>query len=322
MQLSVVVPVLNEERNIPELVRRLTDVLRTAVACDYEIVFVDDGSSDATPQILRRLHDDDPRVKSVHLARNFGHQTAISAGLRAAGGDAVVVMDGDLQDAPEVIPQFVSRWREGYQVVYAIRARREAAGIKGIAYKAFYRMLRRISQIDIPPDSGDFSLMDRRVVDEINRMPERARFVRGMRSWVGFRQVGVDVSRAARHAGTPKYTYARLLRLAFDGFFGFSSRPLQLASVCGLTVSAIALALAVTLVLLRIVHGIPLQGWTSLMVTMLFLGGVQLISLGILGEYVGRIYDEARGRPPYVVAAVVGETRLTPAEPRWETVRV
>jgi dolichol-phosphate mannosyltransferase len=321
----VIVPVLNEERNIPELVARLHAALGASKTCEYEIVFVNDGSTDRTPAILRALHAVDPRVKSIHLARNFGHQTAISAGLRAAGGDAVVVMDGDLQDAPEVIPEFVARWREGYHVVYAIRARREASGLKRIAYKTFYRMLTVISQIDIPPDSGDFSLMDRRVVDEINRMPERARFIRGMRRWVGFRQVGVDVSRGARHAGAAKYTYARLVRLAFDGFFGFSSRPLQLASVCGLVVSAVAMALAVTLVLLRVFHGIPLQGWTSLMVTVLFLGGVQLISLGILGEYVGRIYDEVRGRPPYVVASVVGDTRLSApadAESRWETVQV
>jgi dolichol-phosphate mannosyltransferase len=308
MLLSVVIPVFNEERNISALVTRLRAL---GMEVPYELIFVNDGSTDQTREILKTLHAEDKQVKCISLARNFGHQIAISAGLRGAAGDAVVVMDGDLQDAPEVIPEFLARWQAGYEVVYAIRSQREASSIKRLAYKAFYRILRLISQIDIPPDSGDFSLMDRRVVDEINGMPERTRFVRGMRSWVGFRQIGIDVTRAARHAGDPKYTFRRLLRLAFDGFFGFSSRPLQLASIFGLGVSSVALAFAVTLILLRIFHGIPLQGWTSLMVTVLFLGGVQLISLGILGEYVGRIYDEVRGRPGYVVASVIGDTRLT-----------
>jgi dolichol-phosphate mannosyltransferase len=311
--LSVVIPVLNEERNVPEIARRLHAVLDSATA--YEVIFVNDGSTDATPTLLRRLHEDDERFKSLHLARNFGHQTAISAGLRAAAGDAVVIMDGDLQDAPEVIPEFLRRWRDGYDVVYAIRSRRQAPWAKRVAYRTFYQVLHRLSQIDIPLDSGDFSLMDRRVVDEINAMPERTRFVRGLRSWVGFRQTGVEVFREARHAGQPKYTLRRLLRLALDGFFGFSYRPLQLASIFGLGVSALALLLAVTLVLLRVTSGVPLQGWTSLMVAVLFLGGVQLISLGILGEYVGRIYDEARGRPAFVVASVVGDTRLIAARP-------
>lgn len=312
--LSVVVPVLDEEKNIPELVRRVQAALDARIR--YEIVFVDDGSCDGTAALLRGLHAVDPRIVSVHFARNFGHQVAISAGLVAAAGDAVVVMDGDLQDAPEVIPDLLDRWREGYDVVYAVRRARDAAWPKRLAYRVFYRVLNRVSQIDIPLDSGDFSLMDRRVVDVINAMPERARFVRGLRSWVGFRQTGVEVDRAARHAGRPAYTLRKLIRLALDGFVGFSYRPLQLASVFGLGVSTVALLVAATLVTLRLVHGVPLQGWTSLMVTVLFLGGVQLVSLGILGEYVGRIYDEARGRPPYVIAAVVGEgpaTRLTGA---------
>lgn len=303
--LSVVVPVLDEVKNIPELVRRLGAVLDTRIR--YEIVFVDDGSRDGTAALLRRLHAADSRIVAVHFARNFGHQVAISAGLMAATGDAVVVMDGDLQDAPEVIPSLLDRWREGYNVVYAVRRARDASWAKRLAYRVFYRVLNGMSQIDIPIDSGDFSLMDRRVVDVINAMPERTRFVRGLRSWVGFRQTGIEVHRPARHAGRPAYTLRKLVRLALDGFVGFSYRPLQLASVFGLGVSTVALLVALTLVTLRLVHGVPLQGWTSLMVTVLFLGGVQLISLGILGEYVGRIYDEARGRPPYVIAAVEGE---------------
>lgn len=308
MMLSIVIPVLNEQRNIPELVRRLRGVLETLVP--YELVFVNDGSTDQTGDLLRDLHEQDKRIKSLHLARNFGHQAAISAGLRAAMGDAVVVMDGDLQDAPEAIPEFLRRWNEGYAVVYAVRSRRQAPWLKRLAYKTFYRVLRAISQIDIPADSGDFSLMDRKVIDVLNGLPERTRFVRGMRSWAGFRQIGVDVPRDPRHSGRPRYTFGRLMRLALDGLFSFSYRPLQLASFLGLAVSCLAIALAVVLVLLKVLHGIPLLGWTSLMVAVLFLGGVQLISLGILGEYIGRIYDEARGRPSYILASVTGETRL------------
>jgi len=220
-------------------------------------------------------------------------------------------MDGDLQDTPEAIPQLVARWQEGYEVVYAVRSSRQAPRLRLFAYKLFYRILKTLSQIDIPLDSGDFSLMDRKVVDAVNAMPERTRFVRGLRSWVGFRQIGVDIPRDTRFAGVPKYNFGRLLRLALDGFFAFSYRPLQIASLLGLCVSALALVMAVALVALKVFHGIPLLGWTSLMVAVLFLGGVQLISLGILGEYVGRIYDEARERPPYVISSVLGETQMS-----------
>lgn len=316
MLLSVVIPVLNEERNIPELHGRIVKILNTQ-GLDFEIVFVDDGSTDRTPDILRELHDRDPRVKSVHLARNFGHQAAISAGLRAASGDAVVAMDGDLQDSPELLPKFITRWREGFEVVYAVRERRSASWLKRLGYAVFYRFLHRISQITVPLDSGDFSLIDRRVVDVINAMPERTRFVRGMRSWAGFRQSGVTQVREERFAGEPKYTYWKLVRLALDGFIGFSYRPLQMASLFGAAVSVVSLFLAVLLVILKIVHGIPLIGWTSLIVAVLFLGGVQLICVGILGEYVGRIYDEVRQRPPYVVANILGKTRLESPGAPW-----
>jgi dolichol-phosphate mannosyltransferase len=314
MLVSVVVPVLNEEDNVRELHRRLVRVL-DGERVEFEVIFVDDASTDATPVVLRELHDVDCRVKSVRLARTFGHQAAISAGLRAASGDAVVTMDGDLQDAPELLPKFLERWRAGYEVVYAVREHRVGTLRKRFAYKLFYRMLQRSSNIPFPVDSGDFSLMDRRVVDVINAMPERTRFVRGMRAWVGFRQAGVTQARDERFAGEPKYTYWKLVRLALDGFIGFSYRPLQLASLFGAIVSIVALFLAVVLVMLKILHGIPLVGWTSLIVAVLFLGGVQLICLGILGEYVGRIYDEVRERPPYVVASVLGKTRLDTGTP-------
>jgi glycosyltransferase involved in cell wall biosynthesis len=306
--LSVIVPVLNEEDNIPELVRRLKAALDDGLP--FEIIFVDDGSTDRTWRLLKSLHAEDPRLKSIRLARTFGHQAAISAGLRAATGDAVVVMDGDLQDAPEVVPEFVKRWLDGDDVVYAIRQSRQASWPKRVAYRVFYRLLARISAIDLPLDSGDFSLMDRRVVDVLNAMPERPRFVRGMRGWAGFRQSGVPCDRGDRFAGRTKHTYRMLVRLALDGFFGFSNKPLQLASALGIAVSGVSFALALTLALLNIVAGVPLHGTTALLVALLFLGGVQLICLGILGEYVGRIYDEVRARPPFVVAAIVGETRL------------
>jgi len=308
--LSVIVPVLNEEDNIPELVRRLKAALDDGLP--FDIIFVDDGSTDRTWRLLKSLHAEDPRIKSIRLARTFGHQAAISAGLRAATGDAVVVMDGDLQDAPEVVPEFVKRWLDGDDVVYAIRQSRQAAWPKRVAYRVFYRLLARISAIDLPLDSGDFSLMDRRVVDVLNAMPERPRFVRGMRGWAGFRQSGVPCDRGDRFAGRTKHTYRMLGRLALDGFFGFSNKPLQLASALGIAVSGASFALALALVFLKLAAGVPLPGTTALLVAVLFLGGVQLICLGILGEYVGRIYDEVRARPPFVVAAIVGETRLPP----------
>jgi glycosyltransferase involved in cell wall biosynthesis len=308
--LSVIVPVLNEEDNIAELVRRLKAALDDGLP--FDIIFVDDGSTDRTWRLLKSLHAEDPRIKSIRLARTFGHQAAISAGLRAATGDAVVVMDGDLQDAPEVVPEFVKRWLDGDDVVYAIRQSRQASWPKRVAYHVFYRLLARISAIDLPLDSGDFSLMDRRVVDVLNAMPERPRFVRGMRGWVGFRQSGVPCDRGDRYAGRTKHTYRMLVRLALDGFFGFSNKPLQLASALGIAVSGVSFALALALVSLKLVAGVPLHATTALLLAILFLGGVQLICLGILGEYIGRIYDEVRARPPFVVAAIVGETRLPP----------
>ena len=308
--LSVVVPVLNEEDNIPELVRRLRTTLDGGLP--FEVIFVDDGSTDRTWRLLTSLHADDPRIKSIRLARTFGHQAAISAGLRAATGDAVVVMDGDLQDAPEVVPEFVKRWLDGDDVVYAIRQSRRASWLKRVAYHVFYRVLAQISAVDLPLDSGDFSLMDRRVVDVLNTMPERTRFVRGMRGWAGFRQSGVPCDRGDRFAGRTKHTYSALVRLALDGFFGFSNKPLQLASALGLAMSGVTFVLALALVVLSIVASAPLPGTTVLLLAVVFVGGVQLICLGILGEYVGRIYDEVRARPAFVVAAIVGETRLPP----------
>ncbi len=315
MLFSVVIPVFNEEQTLPELSRRLLATLES-LPIDHEIMFVDDGSTDGTPRLLSGLHAKDPSIKVIRLARNFGHQAAISAGLRAVAGDAVVVMDGDLQDPPEAISRFLEKWQEGNDVVYSVRQARTEGWVKRCAYRLFYRILRILSNIEIPLDAGDFSLMDRKVVDVLNTMPERTRLVRGMRSWTGFRQVGVEHVRVRRFSGEAKYTFSKLLRLALDGFFSFSYRPLQLASLLGFGISVVAFLLAAGLVVLKLTRGIPLTGWTSLIVAILFVGGVQLISLGILGEYVGRIYDEIRGRPLYVVAEIQGETRLTPTEGR------
>src|SRR5438093_3263582 len=312
MMVSIVVPVLNEEQNLRELAQRVRKALEPE-GVSFELIFVDDGSTDETPLVLGQLHALDPRVKVVRLSRNFGHQAAISMGLAAAGGDVVVMMDGDLQDPPEMLPALLARWREGYDVVYAIRTRRVESWVKQLAYKIFYRVLARISQIDMPLDSGDFSLMTRRVVDVINALPEHMRFVRGMRSWAGFRQIGVEQTRGPRHAGRAKYTYGKLMRLAVDGIIASSYRPLQIASIFGILVSGAAFLLAIGLIMLKLTHGIPLVGWTSLIVAILFMGGVQLVCVGILGEYIGRIYEETRGRRPSVVDRVLGDTRLPPA---------
>jgi len=303
--ISVVVPIYNEEANLPVLVERLTRTL-TALGTIYEVIFVDDGSRDRSRELLREFHGRDPRLKLVGLSRNFGHQVAISCGIDFARGDGVVVMDGDLQDPPEVLPDLIARWREGFDVVYAVRQERKENLIKRVAYKSFYWLLRRVSYLDIPLDSGDFSLMDRRVVDILKRMPERNRFVRGLRTWIGLRQTGFVYARAARHAGQSKYTLTKLMRLAFDGLVSYSFVPLRLVSNLGLLVSLSALAYMVYLLMARLFGDQVIQGWTSTVVIVLFLGGVQLLSLGIIGEYVGRVFDEVKQRPQYIVGEVAG----------------
>jgi polyisoprenyl-phosphate glycosyltransferase len=304
--LSVVIPLYNEEGGLARLVQRLTPIL-DSLDMDVEVVFVDDGSRDTTAQLAREQANADSRFKLVQLSRNFGHQAAISAGMDYASGDAVVVMDGDLQDPPEEIPKFVAKWRDGYQVVYAIRRSRQEIWPKRAAYWLFYRMLRRISKIEVPPDSGDFGLIDREVAQLLRQMPERNRFLRGLRSWVGLRQTGVEVDREARAAGESKYTLAKLVGLAMDGFISFSYAPLQLATRTGFVVSAVGFLFGAWLIVLRLGWGIEVPGWTSLMVVVVFLGGVQLITTGILGEYIGRIYDEVKRRPLYIVS---GTTNL------------
>lgn len=302
---SVVVPVFNEEATLDALVARLERVLEGA-GLDYEVVFVNDGSRDRSAEMLRAHHARNPRLKCIMLSRNFGHQVAVTCGLDHARGDAVIVMDGDLQDPPEVLPGLVARWRDGYDVVYAVRRRRKEGWAKVLAYKAFYWVLNRVSYLDIPLDSGDFSLMDRRVVELLAAMPERNRFVRGLRTWVGLRQTGFEYERDARYAGESKYSFTKLLRLAFDGLVSYSFAPLRLVSNLGMLVSLSALLYMVYLLAARLFGDMTIQGWTSTVVIVLFLGGIQLLSLGIIGEYIGRIFDEVKQRPQYVIGDSLG----------------
>lgn len=303
--LSVVIPIFNEEETLQALYERLSAAL-TSMGEPFEVIFVNDGSRDGSERMLRDFQTRDPRFKSIHFSRNFGHQTAITCGLDHAAGAAVVAMDGDLQDPPEVLPDLLQRWRDGYEVVYAIRQKRKEGLFKRSAYKGFYWLLRRVSYLDIPLDSGDFSLIDRRVVDILKTMPERNRFVRGLRTWAGFRQVGYEYAREARFAGQSKYNLSRLMKLAFDGLVSYSYVPLRLVSNVGLLVSMTALAYMAYLLLARVFGGTPIAGWTSTVVIVLFLGGVQLLSLGVIGEYVGRIFEEVKQRPHYVVRERVG----------------
>jgi dolichol-phosphate mannosyltransferase len=302
---SVVVPIFNEQQTLDRLVERLTSTLDGAGET-FEVVFVNDGSHDRSAELLRSHHARDPRLKCITLSRNFGHQVAVTCGLDHAAGDAVIVMDGDLQDPPEVLPGLISRWREGFDVVYAVRRRRKESWAKVLAYKAFYWILRRVSYLDIPLDSGDFSLMDRRVVDLMATMPERNRFVRGLRTWVGLRQTGFEYERDARFAGESKYSFTKLLRLAFDGLVSYSFAPLRMVSNLGMLVSLSALAYMLYLMIARLFGDTTIQGWTSTVVIVLFLGGIQLLSLGIIGEYIGRIFDEVKQRPQYVVSESLG----------------
>jgi dolichol-phosphate mannosyltransferase len=311
--LSVVVPCFNEESVIALTHRRLLESLGGNASFDLEIVYVNDGSRDRTEEMLFDLADRDARVRVVSFTRNFGHQPAVSAGLRHATGDAVAVIDADLQDPPEVILRLMEKWREGYDVVNAVRESRTEGVAKRFAYALFYRTYRWLASIDVPLDSGDFALMDRRVVEVMNALPEKNRFVRGLRSWSGFRQTGVAYERASRAAGETKYSFGKLVRLAFDGIVNFSTAPLSLIFGLGVATAVLALVAAAAYLVWRLVD-IPILGYTpgqapgftTLILVILFFSGVQLISIGILGEYLGRIYQETKMRPTYVVKEVRG----------------
>jgi len=302
---SVIIPILNEQETISELYRRLTDVFRRLNE-PYEIIFIDDGSSDRSTQILKEIQESDPNIRIIIFSRNFGHQVAVCAGIDYAQGDAVIIMDGDLQDPPEIIPQFIDKWKEGFEVVYGIRKRRKEFFLKRLAYTSFYRILQKIANISIPLDSGDFSLLDRKIVENMKSIKERNRFVRGIRSWVGFRQTGLEYERDKRYAGEVKYTFRKLVRLAFDGLVSFSHIPLQIASFVGFIISIISFLGIIFVLYLRLFKDVTVPGFTTTVILILFLGGIQLITIGIIGEYVGRIYDEVKKRPLYITEELIG----------------
>jgi polyisoprenyl-phosphate glycosyltransferase len=302
--LSIVAPVYNEREVVEEFHRRLTAVL--VPLGEYEVIFVDDGSIDGTWEELRRLAADDHHLRLFRLSRNFGHQAALSAGLDAAAGDAIILIDADLQDPPELIPELVDRWREGYDVVYAVRQTRAGeARLRLLAIRVFYRLLGAITSTAIPRDVGDFRLISRRAADALRSMPERARFLRGMTGWIGFKQVGVEYARSARYAGKSKYPFTKLVGLALDGIVSFSIAPIRLVTALGfaLVIFCVGVFAWVLYVQFATPHHPP--GWTSVIAVVLLLGGVQLVSIGVLGQYIARIFEESKRRPLYLLDEVV-----------------
>jgi dolichol-phosphate mannosyltransferase len=302
--ISIVVPVYDEEEVVPELLRRLLEAGKSWGV--YEVIFVDDGSHDKTAALLTEALAANPRLRLISFSRNFGHQVAVTAGLEHARGDAVVVIDGDLQDPPEVIERFVQKWNEGYKVVYAVREGRKENVFKRAAYALFYRVLRMMVRIDIPLDAGDFCLMDKKVVNVMNAMPERNRFIRGLRSWVGFRSIGVPYERSARTRGSSKYSLRMLFHLAFDGITGFTTVPLKFSIYIGFMTAALSFLAGILLLILKFTVGVEVTGWTSIVLAIFFMSGVQLCILGVMGEYLGRIYTEVQHRPVYVIKDALG----------------
>lgn len=322
MLISVIVPCYDEEAVIRETHERLSAVLGQLDGYDYEILYVDDGSRDQTPHILHQLQSVDGHVRVLRLSRNFGHQIALTAGLEHAVGAAVIVIDADLQDPPEVIPEMIARWRDGYEVVYGVRTDRPGeSSFKLWTAKAFYKLINRLSETKMPLDAGDFRLLDRVVVDALLAMPERDRFVRGMVSWVGFRQVAILYARAPRHAGVGKYPFLKMVKFAADGVVSFSLMPLRFAVWTGSLAIIMSLAGIIYAVLLRLYTTDWVRGWASLFVAVLFLGGVQLVSLGIIGEYIGRIYGEVKHRPLYLLRERLGFEQRSEMEQEVSTNR-
>lgn len=305
--ISVIAPIYNEEKNIPELYRRVCEVM-DSTGETWELVMIDDGSTDNSVALIRELAGKDSRVRPVVFARNFGHQIAVTAGMDYSLGQAVVIIDADLQDPPEVIQEMIARWREGYEVVYAVRTEREGESwFKLFTASLFYRLIYRITDVDIPLDTGDFRLLDRQVVDVLKKMRERHRFLRGMSAWVGFKQIGVNYKRRARFAGQTKYPFRKMFRLAVNAITGFSYFPLQLATYIGFFSAGISILAIPIVIAMRLAGSQAFFGQATTLIAVLFLGGVQLISLGILGEYIGRLYDEAKGRPLYIVRSEPGQ---------------
>jgi glycosyltransferase involved in cell wall biosynthesis len=313
--ISVVAPAINEAQILPLFYERVIAALEPLNE-PFELVLVNDGSRDNSFEVMCELHVRDPRVKAINFSRNFGHQIAITAGIDYARGDAVVIIDSDLQDPPEVIPQLIAKWREGYSVVYAVRTEREGeTWFKKTTAAFFYRLIQRITNVNIPIDTGDFRLMDRKVVDTLTQMREHHRFMRGLAAWVGFKQTGVSYRRAARYAGETKYPLSKMIRFALDGITSFSYLPLQLATYFGFIIAGLSLLGLITVIILRLSGSQAFFGQASTLVSVLFLGGIQLIFLGIIGEYLGRIYDEVKRRPLYIVSDVVGLNKQQEEQP-------
>lgn len=298
---SIIAPIYNERENLPELHRRVKEVMDSTRE-SWELILVDDGSTDSSTDIIRALAEKDKHIRPVIFARNFGHQVAVTAGLDYSRGDAVVIIDADLQDPPELILEMAKKWKDGYEVVYAVRAEREGESFfKLWTASLFYRLIYRITDVKIPLDTGDFRLMDRKVVNVMNNMRERHRFLRGMSAWVGFKQIGVEYKRAARKAGETKYPFRKMFRLAINAITSFSYFPLQVATFFGFASAGVAIIAIPVVAALRLAGSHSFEGQTTTLISVLFLGGVQLICVGILGEYIGRLYDEAKGRPLYIV---------------------
>lgn len=325
LRLSVAIPLYNEEVVVPELIRRLEETLATIPGGPHQVVFVDDGSTDSTAEKLERAALRDDRFVVVLLSRNFGHQATLTAALDHVSGDAVVLMDGDLQDRPEAIPLLLQKYQEGYDVVYAKRVHRKEPVWLRASYKVFYRLLKNISGIQIPMDAGDFGLVSRRVVNELRQMREHHRYLRGLRSWVGFRQIGIEIERDARFAGEAKYNLSRLFRLASDGIFAFSTVPIRAAGFIGLLALAVSSVYALYAVYAKLVLHISPQGFTALTILITFLSGVNLLFLGIIGEYVGRVYEEVKRRPVYVIDRIIrkesAKSRSSVSEDRYSDAR-
>lgn len=311
---SIIAPIFNEQESLAELYRRISAIMDTTGE-PWELVLVNDGSTDRSEEMIRGLARQDGRVRPVLFARNFGHQIAVTAGLDYARGQAVVIIDADLQDPPELILEMIEKWREGYEVVYAVRSGREGESwFKTFTASFFYRLIHRITDVKIPLDTGDFRLIDRKVVDVLNRMRERHRFLRGMAAWVGFKQTGITYQRAARFAGETKYPFRKMFRLAINAITGFSYFPLQVATFLGFIAAALSIIAIPVVVFLRLISSQQLIGQATTLIAVLFFGGVQLICLGILGEYIGRIYDEVRGRPLYIVREGPSDTPIQQEE--------
>ena len=301
MKLSIVIPIFNEEENIDSLINRLrTVVAQMQISCEY--IFVNDGSKDHSFQLIKNLALADPAIKYIDFSRNFGHQIAVSAGLDLAAGDRVAIIDADLQDPPELIIEMFAKMDQGYEVVYAKRNNRNGESwLKKFTAKVFYRILKSITSVKIPVDTGDFRIIDRKVVNVLNQMPEHNKFLRGQISWIGFKQTYVEYNRNVRQAGSTGYTYKKMIRLALDGITSFSNFPLKVASICGFVVSGIAFIVMIYALYSRYITKDYVEGWTSTIISVLFLGGIQLISIGIIGEYISRLSENARNRPLYII---------------------